>query len=133
MKWSFVFKHWLLTILVAPVLCVVVMRFTRGLWGGTIVFDFMEMLLLYSLIFSIPVFLVCLLVFSILKNGERRAVTNKIVLIATAVLGMVITISLSSEDIADEIVIPYIVATICFGAILNLYPKEHTPDNSQIH
>lgn len=95
MKWNYLFKHWGLTILIAPILFIL-----PDLWENyTGILSFLKrivefmlhayyMFFLLGLLYSIPTYLIYAVIFYFLKREKVDHKWSKIILILTAQLGI---------------------------------------------
>lgn len=121
MKRVYAIQHWVLTILIAPLL----LESNEYLFYSDS-FQFIEnfetyrLTLFFSFFISIPTFLVYLSVYYFLNKCNIKFLVSKVILIAVSVLGILITQIIMIDSIDKEITIFYSFTSILVGLILKI-------------
>lgn len=76
--------------------------------------------LAFSLLFSIPTFLVYALCFLVLKRNRAKNIISKLILISISVVGIGVTMFLMNGSMGKNIVMSYSITSIVIGLILKL-------------
>lgn len=125
MKWSYAISHWLLTLLLAPFTSELIKYLflkDSHLIAGLL--EVYPITLLFSFIFSIPAFIAYLITFIYLNKSKYFIRLKKIILIAIAVLGIIVTMLILYRNKEPEIIIAYSITCLITGLILPL--KTHS-------
>ena len=121
MRKSFILLHWGLTILLAPFISQIIDYFIGNdphqVAGLLKVYP---ITLLFSIIFSIPTFLIYYLIFLLLAKSRINLLLSKIILITFTVLGIYITQRLIDESMSKDIIVSYSISSIFVGLSLRL-------------
>lgn len=120
MNWSYLFKHWFGTLFITPLICDLSYYCTSN---TNRIFGLVEMFpytLLFSFFFSIPTYVVygCLFYFLIKNNATET--TSKIILVATATIGITITYLFLFNSRELLIYLGYITASVITGTIFKI-------------
>src|SRR5690606_17492954 len=91
MQWSYLFKHWFATLLIAPVLCQLYAFVNEDI---ALLIVFYPITLLVSFLYSLPIVIIYTLLFYYFWLEEISIPTAKIFFISIAVTGTFITFSL---------------------------------------
>jgi len=94
MQWSYLFKHWFATLLIAPFLSDLFLYINpaNNKIGGLVSAYFVVVYM--SFIFSLPTYIIYTTVFNYLKKKQFSVIFSKRILIAIAVGGIFITFTL---------------------------------------
>jgi hypothetical protein len=132
MKRAYVILHWVLTILLAPLISQTI----NYIWGTTPhqvvgLLEVYPITLLFSMVFSLPTFLIYLTCFHFLARGDVNLVISKLILITVSVLGIIITQKIIKGSMSQDIVIAYSITAILVGLVLKLKATNaRTVENS---
>ena len=80
--------------------------------------------LLFSIVFSIPTFLIYLTCFYFLSRQNANYFVAKFILITVAVLGIFITQTIIEGSMSQDIIIAYSLTAIIVGLLLRLKEKQ---------
>lgn len=121
MRQVYVIKHWVLTLFLAPLTSQAI-HYTLGtnphqIVGLLVVYP---ITLFFSLVFSLPTFLVYLACFNFLSKRDINFALLKVVLIAVSVLGIYITQTIIKGTMSQDIIIAYSATVIIVGLILRI-------------
>lgn len=121
MKRTYLFGHWALTLLLAPVTSQVIQYiFRRNFHQVVGLLEVYPFTILFSIAFSLPTYLVYMICFYFLSKHEVSFVISKAVLILVSVLGIYITQTIISGTMSQQIIIAYSVTSIIVGLVLSL-------------
>ena len=132
MKQTYVIAHWVLTLLLSPVTSQVI----QYIWGTNPhqvvgLLEIYPIAVLFSIVFSIPTFLVYLTCFYFLHKQDRNFAMSKTILIVVSVLGIYVTQTIIKGTMSQDIIIAYSITSIIVGLILRLRDtKKKTESNS---
>lgn len=131
MKRAYVFGHWGLTLLLAPLTSQLIEYFYGPNPHQVVgLLEVYPITLLFSIAFSLPTFLVYLTCFYYLSKQDTNSAVSKFILIAVSVLGIFITQTIIKGSMSQDIIIAYSITTIIAGLILRIKkPKIKTQDN----
>src|SRR5262245_47494649 len=121
MKNSYLIDHWLLTLLIAPFTSQVI----ELIWG-TNPHQVVGLLVVYpvtvffSIVFSIPTFLIYLTCFYFLSKQDINTMMSKFILITITIFGIYITQTVVKGTMSQEIIIAYSVTAFFVGLALRL-------------
>jgi hypothetical protein len=121
MKRSYLIAHWMLTLLIAPFTSQAIEYF----YGASPhqvagLLEVYPISLLFSVVFSLPTFLVYLACFYFLSRRATNLAVAKLVLILVSVLGIYITEAIIKGSMSRDIIIAYSVTSIILGMLLKI-------------
>lgn len=120
MQWSYLFKHWFATLLIAPFLSDLFFYVNPsnakigGLLSGYFVVFFM------SFIFSLPTYIIYAAVFYYLKKKKFSLIFSKKMLIAISMVGVFITFASVFPDMYFPVTLAYMLASLITGIFFKL-------------
>lgn len=118
-------KHWLLTLVIAPVLIEVMSKvFSLDFTG--LVLEYFAFFMVISSVFSLPTLVVYTILFVVCIKKNVEPVLLKILLIGVSVLGIAITIYMFfGPDIIDSLFFwfPYALVSILTGWLIPIQKK----------
>src|SRR5690606_64394 len=122
MQWSYLFKHWFATLLIAPFLYdfYVYVDMTDH-YIGYLVGDY-PIVLIDSLIFSVPTFAIYTLIFHFLEEKAASITFSKIMLIGISVTGVLITF-MGIGLLDFPLIIAYMLTSLFTGIFFRLEKK----------
>ena len=124
MNWSYLFKHWFGTLLIAPLIVQIIVFANRV---DNLLFDFFEyyfLFVLFGFFFSIPTYLLYALLYWYLAKVNLDDWEIKAILIFFAVAGIIITFSSIAGSMSEEGIISYSISSILTGIIFKLNFKN---------
>lgn len=131
MRKSYIFSHWIITLLVAPFISQA-LQYISGRNAHQVVglLEVYPIPLMFSVVFSLPTFFVCLLCFYLLKKNNVDLGVSKIVLVAISVIGVNITISILKGSMSRDIAMAYSITAFVVGLLVRLkaensYEQKH--------
>lgn len=132
MKRVYATQHWVLTILMAPLLLESdEYLFYSNSLKFTEYFETYRFAVFLSFFISIPTFLVYLSLYYFLNKYNIKFILSKVILIAVSVLGILITQIIMLHSIDKEITIFYSFTSIIVGLILRIRnPVINIQDNN---
>ena len=133
MKRIFIIGHWVLTLLLAPVISQAI----EYIWGANPhqvvgLLEVYPIALVFSIAFSLPTFLVYLLCFRFLARRDINFAVAKTILIAVSIIGIYTTQTIIGGTMSQDIIIAYSVTTVIVGLLLRLRTSKTQDDNSII-
>ena len=130
---TFVVAHWGLTILLAPFTSQILQyAFTPNLHQIVGLLEVYPITLAFSVAFSLPTFLIYLTGFYVLSKKDINPKISKYVLIAIAVTGVYVTMTIIKGSMSQDITIAYSLTALIVGLILKLKRKEKATDKKLI-
>lgn len=128
MKREYPIAHWLLTILFAPVTSQVI-QYIFGKDPHQIVglLEVYPITLPFSLVFSLPTFLVYITTFYFLSKYHINFAVSKAILIAISVLGIYITQTIIKGSMSQDIIVAYSVTAVISGLVLKIAISGESP------
>ena len=126
MNWSYLFKHWFTTLLIAPVICKVLeILFGKDFHQVIGLLEFYPITLLISLILSTPTYIFYAFLYNYLGKKEVKNNLSKAILITFSILGIIISFQLLNENSDTNISLSYIIASIISGILYKLELKHN--------
>jgi len=125
------FKHWLLTILVAPVFLVI----SFSISDKSFIPNFIQIYfisLVVGFIFSTPAFLFYCVIFYIALDRVTSVLIMKTLMNLTAITGLLSTLYFMFDSLDREVSIPYTVAIILSSLFLKITKKENSASSGVI-
>ena len=125
MNWSYLFKHWLGTLLIGPFIADFIFYYVSN---TTRVFGLVEMFpltLLFSIVFSIPTYIIYGTVLYFLQIKKFNKKTIKIVINLIAIIGIILTFSILFNGREPLIYLAYIIASGSTGSLIKLKNDNH--------
>jgi len=121
MRRTYIIGHWSLTLLLAPLTSQVI----QYIWGTNphqivALLEVYPITLLFSIVFSLPTFLIYLTCFYLLSKWDINIILSKLVLISISVLGIYITQTIIKGTMSQDIIVSYSVTAVVVGLILRL-------------
>jgi hypothetical protein len=95
-------------------------------------FEVYPIILLFSIAFSLPTFLIYLTCFYFLSNQDVKWAISKPILIAISVIGIYITMIIIKGSMSQDIIIAYSVTTFIVGIVLKLKPTKIKAQHNHI-
>lgn len=120
MNWSYLFKHWFGTLIMAPIIAQIIDLLMNK---NNQILNFHEsfpLFLLFGLFFSTPTYLLYSILFYYLKYKNIKNVYAKIILISFALLGIIITFWLISGTLIYNGILIYCISSIITGTIFKI-------------
>jgi len=120
MQWSYLFKHWFATLLIAPFLSDLFFYVNPanvkigGLVSGYFVVFFM------SFIFSLPTYIIYTAVFYYLKKKQFSLIFSKRILIVISVVGVFITFAFVFPNMYFPATLAYMLTSLVTGILFKL-------------
>jgi|SRR5690554_7187773 len=121
MQWSYLFKHWFATLLIAPFLIDLFFFIDSDNDKiGELLIDAYLVVVMMSLIFSLPTYAVYSIVFYYLKKKQFSIIFSKRILIAISVVGVFITFTLIFPNIYFIATLAYMLTSLLTGIFFKL-------------
>lgn len=121
MRKIYIMGHWGLTLLIAPLTSQAIeymYRTNRGQVAALL--EIYPVTLMFSIIFSLPTFLVYLACFYLLSHQDVPVWISKFILIAVSVSGVFITQTIIKGSMSQDIITAYSVTAVITGLVLRL-------------
>src|SRR5690606_22152493 len=120
MQWSYLFKHWFATLLIAPFLTDLLFYIdpNNHKIGGFV--EVYPIIIWLSFLFSIPTYAVYSIVFYYLKKKQFSLIFSKRILTAISVVGIFITFTLIFPDIYFPATLAYMLTSLVTGIFFKL-------------
>jgi hypothetical protein len=126
MNWSYLFKHWLGTLLFGPIIAQIIEIFLNQ---NNKILDFFEyyiLFLLFGFLFSLPTYILYGILYWILANKKIDYNHSKFILIIFANAGIIITFFLINGFSTYQGILSYCLASIITGLFLKLnFKNDH--------
>lgn len=121
MRRTYVVLHWVLTLLIAPFTSQAILY----IWGTNPhqvvgLLEVYPITLIFSILFSLPTFIVYLTSFYFLSKHNIGSTISKLILVGIAVLGVFITMTIIKGSMSQDITIAYCLTAFVVGLILKL-------------
>ena len=120
MQWSYLFKHWFATLLIAPFLCDLFFYINPtnyNIGGLTGVY---HIVFIFSFIASIPTYAIYALAFYFLKRENISLIFSKRILLIISMLGVLITFSTGFSTLSIPATLAYILTSLITGIFFKL-------------
>lgn len=119
--WIFLFKHWIFTLLLGPVISQLLLYVTV-LHPNKIVslLEVFPLAFIFSLIFSIPTYIIYTFVYIYFSKKDLPVLLSKFILISIAVSGIFITSYLIKGYMWLDIALSYSISSITTGLFFKL-------------
>lgn len=124
MNWNYLFKHWFGTLLIAPIIAHII-AFINNDYNQ--IFAFLEyylLFLIFGLFFSTPTYMFYGFLYWFLSMKEINTNYSKLILIAFAIVGIVITFWLIGGTFSFKGALSYSLSSIVTGLIFKLNYKK---------
>lgn len=133
MNWNYLLKHWLFTILIGPIVSQI-MVYSSDLNPNEIgeLLEVYLILALFGLIFSIPTYVFCSLVYFILAKNKAPKMISKIILTTFVIIGVISTTNLIKGTMMFDLALSYSISAFIIGIYIKLN-FEIENDNDKNH
>ena len=123
----YAFKHWILTLIIAPLFLVayqIYLAYPDVELKG--IFEIYPVQLLFSILFSIPTFIIYYLIFSFLIREEFNPFFTKLILIGWTAFGITISLLILGGSLTEIFIYSYCISAIITGLLLPIFntPKK---------
>jgi surface polysaccharide O-acyltransferase-like enzyme len=127
MNFSYLFKHWFATLTLAPIISEIInLLFIPNSNKIVGLLEVYPIAVIFGFIFSIPTYIIYFLVYYLLGSKNINIKTSKLILITLAVIGIIISFSITFNNREPEITIAYILSSIISGIIFKLnFKNDH--------
>lgn len=125
MNFSYLFKHWFATLTLAPIISEIInLLFTPNSNKILGLLEVYPITVIFGFIFSVPTYIIYFLVYYFLGIKNINIKTSKLILITLAVIGIIVSFSITFNNREPEITIAYILSSIISGIIFKLSFKN---------
>ncbi|MDX1937105.1 MAG: hypothetical protein SFU21_08300, partial [Flavihumibacter sp.] len=115
----FVLKYWMLTLITAPLFFLLIINSLPAFRGFVLFdFEFYPLILIFSILLSIPTLLIIWLAFIALSYTQLSQLYIKLITVAFTLAGINITLLLISGSIAPELMAAYSITAVLVGLFL---------------
>lgn len=125
MRRAYILEHWALTLLIAPFI-------SQGLQylfqpnphqvAGLL--EVYPITLTFSILFSLPTFLIYILCFFFLSIHMTNIHTSKVILILISIIGIMITMAIMNGSMTLDIIAAYSITSLGVGFLLKLHSQS---------
>lgn len=123
--WSYLFKHWIFTLLLGPVISQIIAFISLFYPNQAIgLLEFFPVVFIISLIFSIPTYIVYAYVYNYFSRKDLPILYSKTILNSIPIIGVFITTAFIGGTLSYFIAVSYSISSIICGLIFNLKFKE---------
>lgn len=123
--WSYLFKHWIFSLLLGPVISQIIAFIPIFYHGQAIgLLEFFPIVFIISLIFSIPTYIVYAFVYNYLSTKDLPILYSKTILNSIPIIGVFITTAFIGGTLSYFIAVSYSISSIIIGVIFNLNFQE---------
>lgn len=130
MNWSYLFKHWFGTLLIGPIISELLMYFNYS--NPTKIVGLLEVYpiaFIFSLILSTPTYILYGFVYYYLAYKKTRSDYAKLILIAFAALGVIVTTIIIKGSWMFDIGLTYFISSILAGVFFKINFKKSKLDS----
>lgn len=121
MNWNYLFKHWLFTLLLGPVVSQIIMYVNEvNPYKIVDLLSVYPLSLIFGLFFSIPTYILYGFLYYFLAKYNINLKFSKALLILLAVSGIIITTELIKGSMVLDIAISYSISSVITGLLLKL-------------
>lgn len=109
MNFSYLFKHWFATLTLAPIISEIInLLFIPNSNKIVGLLEVYPITVIFGFIFSIPTYIICFLVYYFLGSKNINIKTSKLILITLAVIGIIVSFSITFNNREPQTTIAYI-------------------------
>ena len=127
MNFSYLFKHWFATLTLAPIISEIInLLFIPNPNKIMGLLEVYPITVIFGFIFSIPTYIIYYLAYYVLGSKNINIKTSKLILITLAVIGIIVSFSITFNNRESETTIAYILTSIISGIIFKLnFKNDH--------
>lgn len=122
MQWSYLFKHWFATLLIAPFLCELLIYIIPNFNNYGKLIEFYSLILIGSFFLSLPTFVIYGLVFDVMRKRMVPIILAKRVLIFISIIGILLTFLIIQGKIYG-VEFAYALTSLLSGTLFKLGKK----------
>lgn len=124
---AYLFKHWVMTLILAPFLPAIYELFFDPIKGQVIgLLKVYPVIFIFSLVFSIPTLIIYHFVFSYLIKRQTNPALTKTILIILTILGITITILLIGGSLSTTLIYSFSIAACMAGVVIRITKRSDT-------
>lgn len=132
MNQSYILKHWLATLIVAPFLPSLYELIFGSIKGQIVgLLEVYPITIIFSVIFSIPTLVIYYFIFIFLIRNPINSFLVKSILISWTIVGIVITILMIGGSLSKTLIFSYSLAAIVTGTLFRITRKVDVPKNNE--
>jgi len=123
--WSYLFKHWIFSLLLGPVISQII-AFIPVFYPSQAIglLEIFPVVFIVSLVFSIPTYIIYALVFDYISTKDLPILLSKTILNSIPIIGVFITTAFIGGTLWYFIAVSYSISSIIIGVIFNLNFQE---------
>jgi hypothetical protein len=126
MNWSYLFKHWFGTLLISPFVFDILTMIVNTSNSMCCLFEIYPFVVLFSLIYSTPTYLVYSLIYYVLAKKKVGICFSKLILLAYTTICILITFLIFFGEREFIISISYAITSILLGIKIKLnFKNDH--------
>ena len=130
MNFSYLLKHWFATLTLAPIISEVInLLFIPNSNKILGLLEVYPITIIFGFIFSIPTYIIYYLAYYLLARKNVNIKTSKLILITLAVIGIIVSFSITFNNREPEITIAYVFTSIITGLFFKLNFSEINDHN----
>jgi hypothetical protein len=123
--WSYLFKHWIFSLLLGPVISQIIAFIPFSYPNQAIgLLDMYPVVFIVSLVFSIPTYIAYAFVYNYFSNKDFPLLYSKTTLISISIIGVFITTAFIGGFLSYFIAVSYSISSITAGLLFNLNFKD---------
>jgi|SRR5690554_164158 len=120
MKYSFLFKHWITTLVLSPLLLFIYSFFQSELYDFYDHLEVFFIFLLFSTLFALPTVFISFVLFYFIDKKRVQISIVKFVIILTTIIGTFLTLYIVSNTIAVEYSLVYSIVAILSATLFKI-------------
>ena len=125
MRKGYTLGHWTLTLLIAPFTSQGLQYLFQPNPQQVVgLLEVYPITLVFSIIFSLPTFVVYIFCFFILRRLKTKIFISKVVLISISIIGIGVTMSIMNGSMTPDIIAAYSVTSFIVGVLLKLESRK---------
>ncbi len=134
MNKSFVIGHWVLTLILAPLMSQAI-EYIFGKDPHQVVglLEVYPITVIFSIVFSLPTFLIYLACFYFLSKHSIHLALSKAILISISIIGIFVTEKIIQGSMSPDVIIAYSFTAFIVGLLLNLNKTKTKTLNNPIN
>jgi hypothetical protein len=125
MNWSYLFRHWFLTLIIGPIISQIMMFFFNENSHQIVgLLEIYPISLIFGLLFSTPTYILYGILYHFLGSNHIKSNYAKVILITFSISGVIITTSIIKGYMMQDIAIAYSIASFITGFLIKLNFKN---------
>ena len=120
MNWSYLFKHWFSTILVAPILSDIINYYYTDIQTLLTLTYVYPITVIFGLFFSLPTYIILGITYYILDKKGIKPLYIKPILLSLCTIGIILSFNIIFNNREENTVLAYSLTSIFFGIIYKI-------------